>query len=232
VRKQTAAMTRTDRLERQERENRYLKRARMAVLAVLVAAVLMGQARRPRATAITNPTERLEFHGFSILPPKGERWFIVEPQTAPVPPWKWTVVFFKVVSKIHSIHAWVMTTDLRYVADVTSKSRIVLLQDLASAGLEYDDPRFKPIDVKTSLDECLGYDCVTYKQVVEVHSPRDFSGSVLIMTRQGFIVPHPYSPTSYVWFEYSQRFPRGQKPFPIEAELEPFLTSLAFTPPR
>ncbi len=225
-------MTPTHRLERQEWENRYLKRAGMAVLAVLVAAVLIGQARRPRATPITNPTERLEFQGFSILPPRGERWFIVEPQAAPVPPWKWAVVFFKVVAKIHSIHAWVMTTDLRYVADVTSKSRTELLQDLASAGLEYENPRFKPIDVKTSLDECLGYDCVRYKQVVEVHSPRDFSGSVLIMIREGFIVPLPHSPTSYIWFEYSQRFPRGQKPFPIEAELEPFLTSLAFTPPR
>jgi hypothetical protein len=174
----------------------------------------------------------MEFHGFSILPPRGERWFIVDPQTVPpAPPWKTAVSFFKVVGKLHSISARVETAHFRDVAAMTSTGRTVILQAMKSEILEEFNPRFKRLDAKASLDKCLGYDCMRYKKVLEDHSPRDVPGYVLILTQDGFIVPHPHSPTFFIWVEYSQRFPPGKKPFPIEAELEPFLKSLEFTPP-
>ena len=189
---------------------------------------------RPLPTLVTNPTERMEFHGFSILPPRGEKWFLVDLPAPLAPPWKRTVMFFKVVGKLHSVYAAVDTADFPDVAAMTSTGRTAILQELRSEILEEFNPRFKPLDVKASLDKCLGYDCLRYKKVAEDHSPRDVPGYVLILTQEGFVVPHPHSPTFFiwVWVQYSQRFPPGQKPFPIEAELEPFLTSLAFTPPR
>jgi hypothetical protein len=197
---------------------------------------LMGEARRPKLTPAINPTERMEFYGFSILPPRGKKWFFATnvPAQFGEKHGTWSVIFFKKVGKLRSIYAAVWVADLGDPTDPTAKSRTESLQSLASDFLEETkrDPRFKPLDTKASLDKCLGYDCVRFKVVAEDHSPRDVPGSILILTREGFIVPHPHSPAFFIWVEYSQRFPPGKKPFPVEAELEPFLASLEFTPPQ
>lgn len=194
------------------------------IIVFLASLVLVGGALGQRPTPITDPTRRLEFQGFSILPPSGKDWFIVVPQTVPDPSAE-TAVFFKVVGKMHSIGA-----SVKIYAPIATQT----LQDLESFVLEEakSDPRFKPLKTKTSLDKCLGYDCVRIDLLFEDHAPRDFPGTVLMLTRQGFIVPHPDTPGFYIWVEYSQRFPPGRESYPVETELEPFLKSLVFTPMR
>ncbi len=194
------------------------------IIIVLAGLVLIGCTLGPRPTPITDPTQRLEFQGFSILPPYGKDWFIVVPQTVPDPSAE-AAVFFKVVGKMHSIGA-----SVKIYAPIATQT----LEDLESFVRDEakSDPRFKPLKTKASLDKCLGYDCVRIDLLFEDHAPRDFPGSVLMLTRQGFIVPHPGAPGFYIWVEYSQRFPPGREPYHLETELEPFLKSLVFTPIR
>lgn len=187
---------------------------------VLVSAAAVAQRRTP----ITDPTQRLEFEGFSILPPSGKDWFIVEPRTVPDPSAK-GALFGKVVGKMHSLYA---------SANLYAPIATLTLEDVQSSVLEEaeSNPRFKPLKAKASRHKCLGYDCVGIDLLFEDHAPRDAPGSVLMLSRQGFIVPHPGARGFYIWVEYSQRFPPGTKPYPLEAELESFLKSLAFTPIR
>jgi len=194
------------------------------IIVFLASLVLVGGALGQRPTPITDPTQRLEFQGFSILPPSGRDWFIVVPQTVPDPS-AGAAVFFKVVGKMHSLYA-----SVKIYAPIATQT----LEDLESFVLEEakSDPRFKPLKTKASLDKCLGYDCIRYDLSFEDHAPRDVPGSILMLTRQGFIVHHPGDPGFYIWVEYSQRFPPGTDPYPLETELEPFLKSLVFTPIR
>ena len=48
------------------------------ILVSLISTLTVACERRPRYKAVTDPTQRLQFQGFSILPPKGEHWFILE----------------------------------------------------------------------------------------------------------------------------------------------------------
>ena len=61
-------------------------------------------------------------------------------------------------------------------------------------------------------------------------SPELFTGFVFIHTIQGFLILHPDSPTFFIRLQYSQRYLRGEQPFPVEAEIEPFFQDLVFTP--
>lgn len=74
------------------------------VIAFQASLVLVSGASAQRPTPVTDPTQRLEFQGFSIVPPNGKDWFIVAPQTVPDPSAA-AVLFFKAVGKMHSLYA-------------------------------------------------------------------------------------------------------------------------------
>lgn len=93
----------------------------------------------PAVTPVTNPTERLQFQGLSILPPKGENWVMATSQRSAVEPaWTWVVQFAKLPkekparpAEARSIYVGVKTTSL---GDVKVGDRIELLQHLARIG--------------------------------------------------------------------------------------------------
>lgn len=94
---------------------------------------------------------------------------------------------------------------------------------------DFKGARFKPIDIKFSLECYQDKDCVRYDFTVEDHGAPSAPGSVLILTAYGFYLFHPDDPKYIVNISYSQRFPKGDKPLPIEVELEPFFKNLLLT---
>lgn len=150
--------------------------------------------------------------------------------------WTQTVVFYKQLRErierpedAHSLFASVRT---RTLGDVKF-DRGELLKYLARTWVKAPaGPRFKLLDSKVSVDNCLGEECVKYEFIAEDHGVAHFPGSVFVMTMHGFLFLHPDSPTYVIDVGYSQRYLRGQQPFPVEGEVEPFLRSLLFTPIR
>ena len=212
---------------------------RSALFFLLFGLVAPGCAIGPRITPVTDPTQRLQFPGFSILPPKGDSWFIVE--SLPTPPnWTLHVALLKKLretikrpSEFHLIYAFVKTQSL---GNVTFGNRTELLQYLAQA-LENEnrgnpDPRVRNLESKASLDKYLGWDCIRYEIRWESHNPPAFPGFIFLHTVRGFQFLHPDSSTLVIDISYSERYLRGQQSIPLEAEIEPFLRSLVFTPVR
>ncbi|MEE9550933.1 MAG: hypothetical protein V3W08_11120 [Candidatus Binatia bacterium] len=185
-------------------------------------------------TPVTDPTQRLEFQGFSILPPRGENWLISRsPSIPPDPSWTSPVTFNKAFrdSKTHTFYAAVMTTSL---GNVTIESRTELLQHMArvwSVG-KRGEPQSTPLHTKVAFGKYLGRDCVRYESIKEDRSSRVHPGSVFIMITKGFIFLHPDSSTFLLRLEYSERYLLGELSFSLEAEVEPFFRSLVFTPIR
>lgn len=189
-----------------------------------LALVVVGCASGPRLTPLADSTHRFELNGFSILPPTGKDWFIVAPPGG-LDRSMTGVLFSKGVGAMHTIGAG---------AKIYTPATPQTLEDLRAFVLDdaRSNPRFKTVKAEVSLGRCLGSDCVRFELVFEDHAPRDVPGRVMMLTRQGFIVPHPLAPRSYFWTEYSQRFPVASKPYPVETELEGFLTSPLFTAVR
>ena len=175
---------------------------------------------------VTDPTQRLEFQGFSILPPQGENWFVAPPELRRQQGSDLIVSFLKMLSPpsvTHTIAAVVRGGRVR----LSGRSSAEVLQKFAQG---YSEPteRHRPVSVKTSLDNTLGADCVRYDGTVEDRGAPVHPGSVYILEFHGFICFHPHLQGQVIHLEYSQRRLQGEQPLSLEAEGEPFLKSLVF----
>lgn len=216
-----------------------MRTPRILILVCLAAIVAVSCTVGPTLTPIIDPMQRLQFRGFSILPPRGDNWFMdASPVNPGDPNWTWDVVFVKYLkvpatrpAELKSVVASVRT---RSLGDVKFESRTELLQQLARELLEVFQrvPQSRLLKSKASLEKCLGWDCVRYEAIQEDYSSRLFPGSVFILNVLGFLYLHPDSTAHIVALEYSQRYLKGEMPARLEAEVEPFLKSLAFGPLR
>lgn len=166
--------------------------------------------------------ERLQFQGFSILPPQSDNWFAMDSDTK-------GIILGRYTGK--EIHTIMVSARIEEYKDWTIKSSAEFLQ-YAKEKIEegYKDSRFKPVDIKVSLECYRVGNCVRYDFTIEDHGSPYAPGSVLILTGYGFFFRHPYDDKYIVDINYSQRFPKGDKPLPAESEVEPFFKSLEFTP--
>lgn len=196
----------------------------LCALLIPVGCVAVG----PSLIPITNPTERLEFQGFSISPPAGENWFIAPPELRQKQGPNISASFVKMLkppSPTQTIVAYVLTFN---VPASLAESREQLLQLLGRAKTEPTD-RNRPIASKTSLDRSLGTDCLRYDVTTEDRGAPLYPGTVFILEMHGFSCFHPELPNYVIDVQYSQRRLPSEQPLSLEAEGEPFLKSLVFT---
>lgn len=190
--------------------------------------VSAGWAAIPDLIPVTDPNQRLEFEGFSILPPKGENWFMAPPELLRGQDVKKAAEFVKMFtppSVTHTIVARVTAAKI----PVPSKSRVELLQDIAQAKKQdMSTGRHRLITIKTALDKSLGSDCLRYDVTAEDRGALMYPGSVYIVDIHGFTCFHPDSTSYLIQAEYSQRRLQEEAPLSLEAEGEAFLKDLVF----
>ena len=189
----------------------------------------------PRLIPVSDATRRIEFEGFSILPPSGENWFAASPEVLRVMEKpvgeivKLIASFIKMPppSKTHTIAAEVQVAQLPPLPP--SANRIEILQQIKQSGLRSDD-RHRVVASKISEDRALGSDCVRYSATSEDRGVPGYPGSIFIFDLHGFACLHPDRPSYFIQIEYSERrLPRENPLSSLEAEREAFLKSLVFT---
>ena len=187
-------------------------------------------------TPINSPNERLQFEGFSILPPNGQNWFISK---GGPPDKRWTVLvgFAKKLrdkpvnpAQAEMNFALVKTRSLAHLP-ATKPDEILryLAQELENENKLGPEPGISNFYAVTYIEKYQGHDCVRYQIYYEVDNWRPFPGYVFVMETKGYLFTHPDSPTTVIGLEYDQRYLKGEKPYPLEPEVEPFLESLEFT---
>ena len=179
---------------------------------------------------VTNPTQQLEFQGFSVLPPSGENWFIQNQGTD-------HVTFTKETTKgeYHTVMAWARSDDAEYA---NWAGLLVLAREgtLTEQHLEriqeqqWQDSRYKPLEVRVALDSSLGKECARFDFTVEDRGVPYAPDLVFVLIGQDFYCLHPDSSNLVVRIAYSQRLLQGEQELPIESEVEPLLESLTCTP--
>ena len=188
---------------------------------------VVGCAGGPQLIPVTDPTQRLEFEGLSILPPRGEGWFIAPPALRRQQGADMIVSFLKLAtppSKTHTVAATVRGGRV----PISAGSRAELLQKYTQ-GYSEQTNRNRPVSVNISPDRTLAPDCVRYDVTVEDRGVPSYPGSVYIIDMHGFVCLHPDLPDAVIDIQYSQRRLQEDPPLSLEAEGEPFVKSLLFT---
>lgn len=199
---------------------------RLSIILLGVGLGVVGCAGGPQLIPVTDPTQRLEFEGFSILPPKGENWFMAPPALRQQQGPDVIVSFLKLAtppSKTHTVAATVRGGRVPFSAG----SRAELLQKFAQASFE-QTKRNRPVSVNISPDRILSPDCVRYDATVEDRGVPGYPGSIYILDQHGFICLHPGLPDAAINIQYSQRRLQEEPPLALKTEGEPFVKSFLF----
>jgi hypothetical protein len=197
---------------------------------VLVGALTAACVSASPLRAIEDPTRRLEFPGFSILPPRGLQWLAGSVEVLPSVESRvvYRAVFFRTPADGESragapsprIVALVMVRDL---GEVRFRSPGDFIESVKGLGARTRQ-RYRLLASEASHVPRADATCAAYGYEAED------GGAVL--TVQGVRCLHPRWPSYAIDLACSQRYPPGGQRIVLDAELRPFLESVAFTPDR
>lgn len=227
-----------------------LRRTALDISGLLFAIGLIAAASAATAPALTpvrDPTQRLDLPGLSILPPKGQNWFI-----APLPPKSDNpavplVGFVKRLGEkpptraadARLVSARVTVYDLRDprmqapAAFETSTAFLDWLKQGAEKGTGgMVTGRQRLIEHDATLDNSFGPTCARYGRVTELSGWGQFRESLFILTTRGWFCLHPHWPQYMIDAGYTQVHLKGEEPMLLDVEIEPFLRSPLFTATR
>ena len=199
---------------------------RVWIIVLGVGLGMVGCAGGPQLIPVTDPTERLEFEGFSILPPQGDNWFVVP--SAPIIFPDVLVQFFKKSTPQSGPRQPLATLSLGAGPGPEGSTA----ERLYKLGVEYsnqpDTSRFRRISFNISPDRTLALDCMRFDWTAEARNNPRYPGSIFIMDQHGFVCLHPDLPHHSIEISYGQRRLQEELPLSLEAEGEPFVKSLLY----
>jgi hypothetical protein len=189
----------------------------------LTAVSIIGCAPSITRTPIEDLAKRIEFERFSILPPQGEKWYIVSPSGP------YNVAFQKqldvTMGPKPSVAATVFSARIDGVAQAEKQSFLEAL--MRRTEQDAKTGRLRLIEFKSSSDESLGVSCKKYDVSSEDRGNPNCPSCIYILQVHGLACLHPSSPV-LVKLEYSPRVPQGESIPSVEKEGEAFLRSLIF----
>ncbi len=179
--------------------------------------------------SIINPVKRLQFNGFSVLPPQEENW--VSGRT----PFPDMIVFKKKlpgVPELQELHSYLT------VASRTSLDReIRSSQDLLSyvnSKWKLMETRFQTVTFNAFLDEVrsnnMNASCVQYDIATKEFNNPNFPEIIFNLTVYGFECRHPSFPRVVIGADCTERYPEGYQSVAktLENECEVFLNNVQF----
>ena len=197
-------------------------------LAVLAGCAPTSQPRQDLPLAV-DPARRLELPGLSVLPPRGENWFIAPRVSGvpgvpavnlaayakrPPPEAPDRVVYARV--NVWDLGPWRLDSQdafLRFVRE----------------DLERGTPRQRVLALELGPASSPAPTCARYRRTAELRGAPGFPDATFVLTTAGVWCLHPHWPRYGIDLVYGQRYRQGLEPLPVEADVEPFLRGVVFT---
>lgn len=189
-------------------------------------AVLSGCASSPPLLPITNVDERIQFNGFSVLPPNGSNWNWVgrEGQNK-------SEFFNTTFAKTDGDRTYLARAHLEDARnldfDISDFEALIVYLKRSDAYKE--GPRQENMMLEMATDNSIGISCVRFD--LEAEDPRvpGSPGEVFKVDAHGLYCPHPFESKVLAHIAYTRRAPKGQPYVASRDEGERFVNSLEFT---
>ncbi len=199
---------------------------------ILAAIAVAGCATQLRPVA--DSKKRLQFIGFSVLPPEGSNWYFVVENQYGVRFGKVDQNKYKSGTKLtHTFFALSFSDMVAVGVKIDTPERLLQFSE-AFLREKNDTGRFRTLVLELTAYRTQETDCVQIDQVVEERDNPLLPGSILTITANGFICRNTYSPDWFIHAYYSERYIPGKKVDSgksFERESEIFLKTVVLTPP-
>jgi hypothetical protein len=196
-----------------------------ALAAAMLGGVVACRSRPLPFVPVTAATGRFEMLGFSVLPPRGPRWYVVRQA------WS-SIEFTKDTGKAgrHTVNAVALSAALD--PPVTTPEDLHRFTT-AMAERDYRNPRFRLREMRVEAVDSLGTPCEQIYFSAEDRGVPYALGQVFVMQGWDLVCVHPQGGGRVlVRLGASQRHLESDAPLDLEPELTPFIKSLVFGPLR
>lgn len=210
-----------------------------------------------QSAAVTKLEQRIEIapHGFSILPPQGERWcyrlltsagvsfFKIPPTAAPLgrPPPLEEIMAMRLFSGmamsldgLRDFETQIQSSD-ELQAQVDHLIRDQLFAQII-VGVSVGDHRFRLLESSTRPVSYSGATCVRFDARVEERGNVQTPTLIFVLNFPANVVcRHPtVAETRLIWIGFVERYLRSEQPMAdtLKREYEPYVQSVQFMPPR
>lgn len=207
-----------------------------AYVVLLLGIVLVACVSQTAIRPVTDTSTRLQYYGFSVLPPQGGYWYFGGEGEYGVNFGMGDPEKYKERSDLtHTLILEVSNLEYADEKGVWNVNSPETLRQATENFLEAQSRgRFRLTSSALNPYRTQGTDCVRFNAVYEEHDNPRAPGTVLIVNDQGFMCRHPNSNQRIVHAISSERYKQGEKPF-LDGELrqnvDQFFESIIFTAP-
>lgn len=211
------------------------------------------------SSPVTNPDKRIEVSasGFSVLPPQGENWcvkslasqglsFVKAPVSMPVfgQPSSPDELLPMALRAVRFTGLAVDLPDFGFNTESPEQLKVAVDQMISmhifsqfTGGISSAERRYQLLESHSSVDRSLDANCVRFDAKVEARGLKALPGIVALNFINNLICvrPHPASSKSpLIWISFLEAYREGEKSVAdtVRREIDPFLESLQFMPPR
>ena len=194
------------------------------VFVLLSIAVVSSCATSIPQLPITDPDERIQFNGFSLLPPKGHGWNWVGRKEQDK-----SEFFNAMFTKNDGDRTYVAKVRLFDTEEKEFHNPEELLSFVKSAKNMNEAPRQRNIRSTFKIDYSLGSPCVRFDFEADDPLVPGKPNIVFAIDAHGLFCAHPTASNVMMMIDYSRRSPKGQPYVAGTDEGEHFLMSVQFT---
>ena len=197
-------------------------------ITVGVIGAVVGCASIPPLIPITDPEQRRQFNGFSVLPPKGKNWNWVGRDGQDTshfynstfvkrPPQATLNTYVAIVEVVNSVGRKFVTSEQLY----SYVKNLKIMQE---------GPRQQNVKSVFVIDDTLGPTCVRFDLEATDPSVPGWSVSIFNVDVHGIMCVHTKTADVLVTIAYPRRTVQGHRPLGDNDEGEWFLNNLKLTP--
>ena len=201
-----------------------------STIVFLIAFGVQGCASTPPTVLVTEPDQRLQFNGFSVLPPDGERWHWVGRESQDTTRLSYSMFVKKSSRGRPSRNTYLAKAAVLDAGERQFTTTQELLSHVRAMGLFQESPRQQNMRVEFAVDDTLAPLCVRFDLNAEDTRVGGYAGPVYLLDAHGLFCVHPEAPDVLVMIDHSRRTRQGDAPVAAQTEGERFLSSLRFTP--
>lgn len=198
-----------------------MRTTRLLLLSLLCLVLFSGCA--PLSSSIkpvNDQTSRRDYLGFSILPPQGANWYLIQEDQG-------TIAFAKGAgSQPHTFAAAVFIAKILPVWKTPNEFTESVKKGRRA---DTDETRYKILQEDYDLDNKFGQYCVRYHTIVADHGVIPAEGPpFMILEAYGYCCMHPKETGMYYDVNYSERYKPGESDPSLKPIGEEFINNFRF----